>query len=278
MVTETSSSEAAVWRYLLATITLILLNINNLPTWKLVKANVRPIIMVGGVGLFCFNFFFFKGMALTTPINAVLIIGLNPALTLILSAIILKNKMNLKQVLGVLVAMCGVLYLLFKGDISQIYELNFAKGDLLIMFSSLFFALHHVLVKKYSGRVDNSQFSLMTATICLLLLSITLFFVSLDEGFMLSKIYAYSSSFWIGAIGIGCFGTGIAYWFWYKGIELSSAPKAAMFINIVPLSGSVFAVFMGDALFMYHFVSCFLIVFGILIMQVNFQKKGVVSK
>lgn len=267
MVAETSSYESAVWRYLLAVVTLVVLNFKNLPNFNTIRSNIKPMILVGFVGLFFFNFFFFKGMVLTTPINAVLIIGLNPALTLIFSVIILKTKMSVKQVVGILIALCGVIYLLFKGDIDQISQMQFSYGDLLIMLSSVFFALHHVWVKKYSGTIDNSQFSLMTAATCLVALCISCFtFTEVGD------IVSYSSKFWVGAIGIGVFGTGIAYWFWYKGIALSSAPKAAMFINIVPLSGAVFSIVLGDEVFFYHFISAALIVIGILIMQIKLAK------
>jgi drug/metabolite transporter (DMT)-like permease len=272
MVLETSAFEAALWRYGVASFTLMLLTINNLPSLKTIKENFKGLFAVGFVGLFMFNFLFFQGMKLTSPINAVLIIGLNPALTLLFSALILKTEINLKHLIGILIALFGVLYLLFKGNLEVMQELQFSKGDLLIMAASVFFAAHHVFVKKYSVNMDNSQFSFLSAVFCLIP------FIVLNSFWVeTGSISTYTYKFWISVVGIGCFGTGLGYWLWYKGIEMTSAPKAAIFINIVPLSGSLFSIALGDDIFVYHFISATCIITGILIMQVRFFKRGLAS-
>ena len=270
MVLETSPFEAALWRYGVASFTLMLLTINNLPSLKTIKENFKGLFAVGFVGLFIFNFLFFQGMKLTSPINAVLIIGLNPALTLVFSALILKTEINFKHLIGILIALFGVMFLLFKGDLEIMKELQFSKGDLLVMAASVFFALHHVFVKKYSINMDNSQFSFLSAVFCLVpFIFINLFWVETGD------INAYTFKFWISVVGIGCFGTGLGYWLWYKGIEMTSAPKAAIFINIVPLSGALFSIALGDEIYAYHFISASCIITGILIMQIRFFKRGI---
>jgi drug/metabolite transporter (DMT)-like permease len=267
LVNETSSFEAALWRYGTATFALFFFTSLNLPSWETVKKNAFGAFMVGFIGLFLFNFFFFQGMKLTTPVNAVLIIGLNPALTLILSSIMLGTKINKSQIFGFFVALAGVMFLLFKGSIDAFFSFNFSKGDLLVMFASIFFALHHISVKKYSVNVDSRQFTFLSAFFCFIpFVVVNLFFT--DFGVVTN----YSYKFWLAVVGIGAVGSGLAYWMWYKAVKLTSPSYAAVFINIVPLSGSLFAVAWGDKLGYHHVISAALIITGVLIMQQVFSK------
>ena len=274
MLEEVPPFEGAFWRYFLASITLLLLCFKKLPTINIIKRNLLGILLIGGIGLFGFNFFFFKGMEITTPINAALIIGLNPAITLIFSRLILKTPISVKQIAGMVLACIGVVYLLFEGNISLLKNFKLNLGDGVIMLSSIFFALHHVWVKKYSNpSISNAQLSLLSAIVCL-----TMFTFVLPLGNDLSEVFQvtkYSTKFWQSALGIGCLGTGVAYWFWYKGIDISNAAKAAVFINIVPLSSAIFYVIFGSELKAHHIISGMIIISGILVMQLKKPLKNI---
>jgi len=256
---------------------LTLLAITQLPTRETWRQNWKGILKIGGLGLVGFNFFFFKGMELTTPVNASLIVGLNPAITLLLSSVILGTRISLRQVVGMLIALVGVLYLLFKGEIDALINLQFSLGDGLILLACIFFALHHVWVKKYSNpSITNAQLSLLAAAVCFF------FFVVLILGYMVFApgfdlfvgVGDYSQRFWMSALGIGALGTGLAYWFWYKGIAIAGAAKAAVFVNIVPLSAATFYVIKGSSLESFHLISGAIIISGILIMQLGGNRVG----
>lgn len=271
--------EGAFWRYLIASIALFLLSIRFLPSFKTIKKNTKGILLIGGVGLFGFNYFFFTGMSQTSPLNAALIIGLNPALTLVFSALILKTPIHKKEIIGIILATIGVLFLLLKGNLFKLSTIEFNVGDVKIMISSVFFALHHVWVKQYSNAsITNSQLSLLTALLCLFALSSLLLVASLlgtNTTPYFVDLTSRDYNFWLPVLGIGALGTGLAYWFWYKGIESSSASKASVFINITPLSTAFFHVIFGHTLESYHIISGAIIISGILIIQ---TKKPSINK
>ena len=77
----------------------------------------------------------------------------------------------------------------------------------------------------------------------------------------------HSSTFWIASIGIGCFGTSLAYLLWNAGIQLTNPTQAGIFINVVPLSTAFFSVVFGEVLQNYHLVSGILIILGVLIIM-----------
>ncbi len=267
MVQESPAMVAGFWRYMLAVIALFIFSINKLPPWHLLKQNALALFLVSIIGLFGFNFFFFVGIQYTSAVNAVLIMGLNPTLTLILSFFILKTKISSSQVLGLLVAFVGVVLLITKGNISTLGFMEIAKGDYYIFLANVVFAIHHVLVKKYHGRMTTMNFTLATNVICLLAFAAIMPFQDVDS------IINYSSNFWFSAIGIGVFGTALAYYLWNVGVGDLGADRAGIFMNVAPLAAVLVSPIFGEELFLYHLVSLVVIVSGVIIMQLKRKKQ-----
>lgn len=264
MLPEVDFIEGGFWRYLFGVLLLVLFNIINLPTLQDFKTHLKGVLMIGGVGLFGFNIFFFLGMDSTTGVNGALIMGLNPALTLIYSHFILNTAIHKNHIVGIFIALFGVFFLLFKGDLSQVLNLGFTLGDLIVLIAVNFFALHHVWVKKYSSpELPTGKYTLMAAFICLICLSLTVPFTET------APVAEHSMKFWIGAAGIGIFGSGISYLLWNKGVKELGANKAGVFVNLVPLSAGMSSTLFGETLESFHFISGAIIVCGLLIMQLG---------
>lgn len=259
MLQESQFLESATWRYIFGVVPLIIISYKSLVSIKLNSLPIRGIVLVGFVGLFGFNVFFFWGLMYTTAINAALIMGLNPITTLGLSALLLKTKLTRYHILGAMISLIGVLYLLSGGNFQSLSLNSLNVGDLLILVANLLFALHHIWVKLYRGQIPNDYFTAITNIICLAGF-LALLFLGQSEFTLI-----HSTRFWISAIGIGGFGTALAYILWNEGVYRIGADSAGTFLNIVPLSTAIFAFFLGEELYLFHFVSGILIVLGIII-------------
>lgn len=248
--------EAGFWRYSFAIILLILLT-----DWKNLilhdfKKNYKGIFLVGFLGLFGFNLFFFGGLLYTSAVNAALIMSLNPALTLLLSNRILKTPLPFNSILGFLIALSGVAYLISKGNILNLANISLGIGDLLILFANILFALHHVWVKKYAVHLSTMHFTLATNFICLICFLFLIPFSGINQ------LENYPGSFWLSAAGIGFLGTGLAYFLWNKGVKEVGAHRAGIFMNVVPLTTAFLAFFYNEPLYYYHIVSGIIILAG----------------
>lgn len=254
--------EAAFWRYFWAVIFLFLVSLKQLPSWGMIRANLRGILSIGSFALVAFNLLFFLGMSMTSGINGALIMGLNPAVTLIISRIILKTPIHPHHLVGVGIAFVGVVILMSQGNLENLYRLQFASGDPIVLLAIVFFALHHVWVKKYSTPSFNqTPLTLMTAVATLIPLAL---FLPLVE---VQPIAEHSLKFWVGAVSIGVIGSGISYLLWYRGIHALGAQKAGVFVNLVPLSAGVMSLFLGETLEWHHLISGLLVIGGLLVMQ-----------
>ncbi len=261
MLSSSSAIEAGLWRYLFGVSVLLIVTARYLPTWQDIRSNLKPLLLIGGIGLFVFNFLFFTGMQYTTAINASLIVGLNPATTLILSSFILGLRISGRQALGIVIAFLGVTLLVLKGNISDLSAVQISVGDLWIFAANIVFALHHVWVKKYAGKLNNRTFTFLTNAVCLLGFVLVIPFQGVGEA------TEYPAIYWLAAMGMGALGTALAYIVWNLGIAKVSAPKAGIFMNFVPMSAAIFAVIFGESLYLYHLISGLLVISGMVIMQ-----------
>jgi len=263
MLTEANFLEAGFWRYTLGVLALLGLSLKSLPKISSFLVEKKGLLLVGIIGLFGFNLLFFLGLLYTSPVNASLIVSLNPAMTLVFSYLILHTKITKSEIIGMLISLVGVIILLTKFDFNRLVQMEFSKGDLLIFLAIIVFALQNIWVKQYAKGFSSVHFTIFTNTICWLcfLLALPLAVPALS--------FQHSNDFWLSAIGIGCFGTGLAYLFWNKGVSAIGPSKAGIFMNLVPLSTALSAIFLQQQLYQYHLISGIIILTGIIITQSN---------
>lgn len=259
MLNETSFIESGTWRYIFGVVPLIFISWKAISKVRFTRESFKGILLVGAIGLFGFNLFFFYGLKYTEAVNAALIVSLNPITTILLSSFLLKTSLTKYHGIGAIVSLVGVIYLLTKGSLAILFALTFNFGDLLIFIANTLFALHHVWVKKYSSSFSNLSFTGLTNIICLLGFLIIMPF----DGKMISTDHSFY--YWISAVGIGVLGTAAAYLLWNKGINHLGASKGGLFMNVVPLAAAVVAIILGENLYSYHIISGLLIIFGMLI-------------
>lgn len=257
MLSSVGFIEAGFWRYLFGVVVLGAMVFRRFPSFRSVRGNLKGISLVGLIGLFGFNLFFFWGLLHTSAVNAALIISLNPALTLLLSGVILKTELSGRAISGIILGLAGVVFLMLKGQISGFGEIRFGSGDVLIFIANILFSLHHVWVKKYSGWMPVVHFTFLTNFLCLLCFMLMLLFTGTGT------VSTYPSLFWLSAVGIGCLGTALAYFLWNKGVQEMGADRAGIFMNVVPLTTAVLATVFGESLYFYHLTGGMMVLAGL---------------
>ncbi len=261
MMEYVSPNVAAFWRYLIGVLALLGMSFTALPSWKIIKENLFGILLVGFVGLFGFVYLFFQGLNLTSEMNGALIVSLNPAMTLLLAVCLQGYKANSRQIIGIVLAFIGIVYLLTKGDLQAILAIDFNKGDLILITGTSLFALQNIWIKKYSANLGNLSFTSLTNLCCLVGFICLLPF---ESAFPMATL---PSRFWIAAFGMGIPGTALAYYFWNYALNDIGAARGAVFLNAIPMFTALFAVFFGASIFPYHFYSALLIIGGLLLVQ-----------
>ncbi|OUW34723.1 MAG: EamA family transporter [Flavobacteriaceae bacterium TMED179] len=102
----------------------------------------------------CINMLmFFKGLQLSTPINSGVIVTLTPIIILVLSAIFLKERLNLLKVLGIILGFIGAILLIIYGNtIKAINAPNVSLGNIMLLINAISFGTYLVMVKSLTKK------------------------------------------------------------------------------------------------------------------------------
>lgn len=100
---------------------------------------------------------FFKGLSLTSPISAAVIMVTTPIIVLVLSSIIMKEKMITRKVFGIILGLIGTVFLiLFGKSIGNAPQAGW--GNLLVFINAVSYGFYLILVKKLMDKYNAFTF------------------------------------------------------------------------------------------------------------------------
>jgi drug/metabolite transporter (DMT)-like permease len=93
----------------------------------------------------------------TTAINGGVVSASQPAITVLLTWLMFRDVINWKQGIGIVIAGLGVLAIITRGDPLAILNMEFNKGDLIMLAAIAFAALYNVLIRKVPEQIPVPQ-------------------------------------------------------------------------------------------------------------------------
>jgi drug/metabolite transporter (DMT)-like permease len=214
---------------------------------------------MGLITISTFNSVVYFALNYTQVINAVLVLAVIPAVTIVLSSLMKIEKTNFFQIFGLILSIIGVGSIISNGDIQRIASLSFNKGDLWMLVCVVTWALYSTLLKKHKFKF--SQFSLIQLMVSAgVLFLIPQYFYEQSIGLDVN----FNKAFFIILFYVVIFPAIAAYYCWQKGIEIIGPNRATMFIQLMPLFSAVMAIIIFKEKFeLYHFAGATFIVSGI---------------
>jgi len=224
-----------------------------------IKKNWLVISFMGLITISTFNSVVYFALNYTQVINAVLVLAVIPAVTIVLSSLMKIEKTNFFQIFGLILSIIGVGSIISNGDIQKIASLSFNKGDLWMLVCVFTWALYSTLLKK--NKFKFSQFALIQLMVSAgVLFLIPQYFYEQSIGLDVN----FNKAFFIILFYVVIFPAIAAYYCWQKGIEIIGPNRATMFIQLMPLFSAVMAIIIFKEKFeLYHFVGATFIVSGI---------------
>jgi drug/metabolite transporter (DMT)-like permease len=101
---------------------------------------------------------FFKGLNLTTPISAAVIMVMVPIIVFALSILFLKERMVKHRVVGVIVGLLGAIVLITYGQSSASNAPNIFLGNLFVFMNATLYAFYLIIIKKLIGKYNPLTF------------------------------------------------------------------------------------------------------------------------
>lgn len=124
------------------------------PNEKIQRSDFPRLIICGLFGVALNQMLFFEGLNLTSPINAAIIMTSTPMLVLIMSAIILKERITWLKLLGIAIGAIGAITLITYNSSGGLVLAGDDQhlGNLLVVLNASSYGIYLVLVKPLMNR------------------------------------------------------------------------------------------------------------------------------
>jgi len=217
----------------------------------------------------------FKGLSITTSINAALIMVTTPILVVVIAALTGKDKFNWQRVLGVAMGVVGALLIVFSSGKSVAFDKERVWGDLFIFLNATSYAVYLVIVKPLMHRYNP-----VTVITCVFFFG-WLFVVPVGfNQFTQADYNSFPTTIWWELGFIVFCTTFLAYLFNILALQHASSSLAGAYIYSQPVLAVLFAYVVkwlgygGDAHYGWsHFVATILIFTGVYLVSFAGAKK-----
>ena len=210
-----------------------------------------------GAALFAIVFnqcLYTTGLSLTSPINASLITTLLPIVTLILSLIILRDKISWKRASGVIIGLIGAVILIASRQQEGGQEASF-WGNLCCIMAQFSFALYLILFKKVISRYHVITCMKWMMTFASLMIWPFTYQEVAGIAWADLSLRVYGETAWV-VFG----GTFFSYLFMTKAQQQLAPTIVSMYTNIQPLVSTIASVALGLGIFGWSQASAALLV------------------
>ncbi|MEJ7675053.1 MAG: EamA family transporter [Chitinophagaceae bacterium] len=118
----------------------------NTKNQKIEKKDIIRFILCAFTALAANQMLFMKGVSLTYPIHASLLLLITPILITVFAAWVLKEMITVLKLMGLFLGITGACILILSGD-SASKGNDILLGDLLVIMSTLLYTIYFILVK-----------------------------------------------------------------------------------------------------------------------------------
>ncbi len=251
------------WRTILTVLVLLPFVYGKLRAqFGILRGHWRLIFMIGFAQFSAGQAMLYLGLQTTTAVNAGLILGAQPALTVILAWLMIGERLRPLQWFGVVVALVGVGTIILRGDLVSLRGFEFVIGDIWVGVAVIGWSIYAPFVRRLPREID--PFVLITAT-------------TFCGGIGLIPFYL-GEVYWLGVTTeatwetldiicyIALFGTIVGVVGWNIGIARIGPSRASTFLYLIPVFTVALGVgALGEAFHIYHVVGMVLVFVGVAI-------------
>jgi drug/metabolite transporter (DMT)-like permease len=244
-------------------LTMVLLTPFALPHMKREAAVLRrswlTLFLLGAFGMALFNLLMYLALNYTTAVNVSIEQAAMPAMIMLFNFVLLSQRVSLLQLAGLIACVIGVLITATEGQPWTFFEEGLNRGDAIMLLACVFYA-------GYTFGLRWKPALHWLAFIWMIALGAT----AMSLPFMLWELQQQAFTMpsvrgWLVMTYVVLFPTVISQIAYARGVELIGGNRAGLFINLVPIFGSLLAVaLLGEQFRLYHAVGLVLVIGGIM--------------
>jgi len=200
------------------------------------------------------------GLRLSTATNAALLITVEPVSLILLSPLVLGERLTRREGVGALLAVVGATVVVLNGiPGASVAIAPHWRGDLLLVLSGVAYAGYSLF-----GRDVLARHRAVPVTAWSILWGLAVMAPFTVAEWVAGQRPEWTPAAIIGTLYLGLVITALGYLIWNWGLERVEAPRLAIFVNIQPLAGALLGVVaLREALTIYTVAGGVLILIGV---------------
>lgn len=204
---------------------------------RVAKLDLIRLAACGLFGVAINQMLFLKGLTITTPINAAIIMTSNPVIVMLFALWLLREAITTRKAIGLLVGISGAILLITVGSEFSISSDNF-RGDLYVFLNASSYALYLVIVKPLMEKYHPITIIAWIFTFGLIIV----FPFSLGE-FQEVAWSSFTPSIWAAVSFVVIFTTFLAYLLNVSALKVLSPTIVSYYVYLQPFLATVIALF-----------------------------------
>ncbi len=235
--------------------------------WPILKSKLWLLFLLGGFGMALFNLFMYWALTYTTAINVSIEQASMPMLIMLANFIFLSQRVRWLQISGLVLTLTGVLVTATAGEPGRFFSEGLNRGDAIMLVGCLFYA-GYTFGLRWRPAIHWMSF--------MWVISVSAFIITIPfAGWELAQgqFSMPGLSGWSVLLYILIFPTIISQLAFARGVEMIGGNRAGLFVNLVPIFGSLLAVLILSEQFRwFHLVGLVLVLAGITLAERSAEK------
>lgn len=232
--------------------------------WKPIKENAgillkkwHLILLMALSGIGFQNWFIYVAGETADAATMSLISVAGPIFLIILSG----QQIGFGQIVGIILAICGVADIILRGNLNNLKSFQFVAGDFYMLGSALMFAIYAIVQKKVPQNVSPTAI----LTVAIGVAALIFFFPALPE-LRVMHIKHISKLTMLIVVILGIFNSALAYLSWDVAIKIMGAVDTGMMYYTMPIFAIFFAyLLLGERVYLAQLWGAIMIVIGVLL-------------
>jgi drug/metabolite transporter (DMT)-like permease len=226
--------------------------------WPAIRKNAGVLTLLAFTGFSIYNTMAYYGLQYTTAINGLLLQSVAPLFVAMWTFALFGERLTLRQAGGICVSLTGVLVIICRGSLDVLLTIAFNRGDVCFVIALVVYGFYAAYLRKRPAIHPFSFLAVGMGWGALLLIPAV--FIEIASG----RTAVFDAESMASFAYVCIFPSLLGYLFLNRGIELIGANRAAPFIHLVPVFGSVLAiVLLGERFEVFHAVGYALVFAGI---------------
>jgi len=228
--------------------------------WPVIRKHLALMTLIAFAGFSIYNTLAYYGLQYTSAINGLLLQSVAPLFVAMWTFALFGDRLTARQAGGICVSLIGVLVIICHGSFDVLLAIEFNRGDLCFVLALVVYGFYAAFLRKRPPMHPTSFLAVGMGWGAAMLIP------GVVWEFATGRTPVFDAESFASFAFICIFPSLLGYLFLNRGIELIGANRAAPFIHLVPVFGSLMAVvLLGERFELYHAVGYGLVFSGITI-------------